>query len=1421
MKRNNRAVILFLVLVPFTGVSATNYPPWWLTRNVIGTNATANDYAPVMAGQLKWMAAKAYEELQTNLPGGAGTGVAALVSSFTTSNNYVPINLGQLKYVAEPFYVRLIAEDFAGACPWTAATTDDADFAMANLGQLKTAFNFDIAYDSDNDSIPDWWEKRYGLNPTSPVPGTGEGWWKFDEGAGTSAFNSAGADYDGQLMNMTTAWEDGKLGSALAFDGTDDYVRIPQNPALVTGSQFAISAWAWYDGSAADKYPSVMADMTNCGGDSYSSFWMGYDQDYAGIEGAFGACSYNNALAPMTITGRWVHLVLSYDGTNGSLYADGVRKAVTSGAFGSAKMSEIRIGWADDPSYTYHWKGKLDDVRLYKTALSSNEIATMYEEFLDPDGDGYSNLEEFRNGTDPTNWSIPPPLFLHQDGRYIKDESNNVVTLKAVNIGGWLAFEQWMVGFEPKNFTNAVGKSTATNHMDETTLRDFLVNNVDYATNLLAAQNSGASGINTQSWDGKLVIGGFNNGSWIRFANVNFGTGVSNLSVIVTLGDATQRYFEIHTDSLTGTMVGTMRVLDTGSGWGTYTEQRLSGISVSGTHDVYFKGLNDGVGNIYRFRFYRDANTQPLLDTFRNSYFTTNDLDHLKSLGYNCIRLPFLYNLLQDETGTNYLSNGWARLDWVLSECQKRRMWCILDLHGTPGGQNYSDHSGQPEGLRNAVWTSQIYKERTSNLWAKIAERYSTNRAVAGYDLFNEPDPYRSNNTVAVYQQVYSNSILLLASTLYSAIRAKDTNHLIIIESNFMYTNMWNDIWTCPAPASRGWTNVVYEFHHYDHSGPWCPNDTYDVSFATQKEIADRIVRTYTRFMAERQVPVFIGEFGSITVQNIDYFVRQFHASGIHWGQWNFRHFGYDDTRWPWSGWGLDYRIGGSSSSVNTNIQPNVKTDSFTVLSNKLAQYTRANYAAHPYMPDVIENTAGETNTANERTEFYLNTFDGPTRYNFNDANAWPWRKTVAVYGATNKFWILNNRGRLRLATGPVAFRLASRTEADARFETLDSTGCWFSVDIGDIYNTNPVTGPETEIRLVVSRDAVTNLIYSEPAPAVVARLSFDQGVGISNVNICLYSRIGSVSGTYGNLLCSNTITFVTGMPLRIYMDGTTALIAYNGVTNSGLHGQTNWTGGAVCLLEAEDKTTGGTVFAEVDNLKVWRPNVGYSSGYTNGMTEYPSGIYALAEPERLAIRRWNPSDDWVNSYMTNGTLRCIPERMNNGWQCVNPRRDYQNDVRLNLTASNVVEIRAAYTNFTQGIAKICALPEYFPGETFNEYQGSAVYVEMSRNGTNLQMAALRQFSAGLGGRVTIGSNSLAYVEGQAVSLQVSAETLKVYYGTDCPINVSHGLTNAVDAYSYGVHPHYEFLNSSNTTTATVQMKALKCRGRTDFGMTE
>ncbi len=955
-------------------------------------------------------------------------------------------------------------------------------------------------------------------------------------------------------------------------------------------------------------------------------------------------------------------------------------------------------------------------------------------------------------------------------------------------------------------------------------LRELLIDNTGFATNLIAtnasARESGT--VIQQSWAHNwpvFFVGSNDNGRWICFSNVNFGAGVSNLSVILATDSAsTNRKLEVRVGSTNGPRYGTLDIVDTG-GWADLSEQStVLTNTLSGTQTVFFVSVSPGsaLANLYRFRFHRDPNSRTLFNTFRTNYFTTQDIDHLKALGYNCLRVPFLYNQIQDYTGTNYPEEGWAYLDWVVNECRKRQLWCILDLHGTPGGQNWSDHGGFADGLRNRMWNSAAYRNRTTNLWQTVAARYAGNCAVAGYDLFNEPDPWRPTNTLSAYQLAYSNSILPMLSQCYSAIRSKDTNHLVFMESNFMYTDMWNDLWTCPAPASRGWTNVVYEFHHYDRI-VYGQTKTNDDAFATQKAIADSIVRTYTRLSQERQVPVFVGEFCPVKMQNFDYFIRQFEASGLHWANWNFRHWGYDDTNHPWSSWGLDYRVGGVyNGGVNTAIQPNVKTDSFAALTNKLAQYKRANYIAHPFLPDVVENTAGETNTANERTEFYLNTFDGPNSQGLTTNNAWPWRKIVGG-GNAGKFWIQSGRARFMSDSTPLLLRVASRSEADARFVVDDQTGCNFSFEFKSCEPSNILNGATSEVRLVVTRDSITNRIYSEASPALIARLTYAQSPVSTNVNLQLYAK-DATAGTYGTLLASNTVPFSADATFQVFENSATASISYAGTvisTNHGL-GVTNWVGGAVCVVEVE--SIAGAAYVDLDNLRGWRPNAGFSSGYTNSMTDYPSGIYALAEPERLAIRTWAPTNDWANSYMTNGTLYCIPEQTNNGWQCVNPRRDYQNDVRLNLTSTNVVEIRAAYTNFTQGIARICVLPEYFPGEIKSEYEGLALYVEASRQGTNIVLEAYRHMASGEGGLYRVGSPaSVGYEPGQTITMEIGATNLQVYYGTACPIDAPHALTNITAVFANGAYPHYEFNNTSNTTTAVVQMNKLRVRASPHF----
>jgi len=52
------------------------------------------------------------------------------------------------------------------------------------------------------------------------------GYWNFDEGAGTVVSDSSGNNNTGTLTNGPL-WTAGKVGNALNFDGTNDYVSIP------------------------------------------------------------------------------------------------------------------------------------------------------------------------------------------------------------------------------------------------------------------------------------------------------------------------------------------------------------------------------------------------------------------------------------------------------------------------------------------------------------------------------------------------------------------------------------------------------------------------------------------------------------------------------------------------------------------------------------------------------------------------------------------------------------------------------------------------------------------------------------------------------------------------------------------------------------------------------------------------------------------------------------------------------------------------------------------------------------------------------------------------------------------------------------------------------------------------------------------
>lgn len=107
-------------------------------------------------------------------------------------------------------------------------------------------------------------------------------------------------------------------------------------------------------------------------------------------------------------------------------------------------------------------------------------------------------------------------------------------------------------------------------------------------------------------------IGYVDEGDWLRYDQVDFGTSVTTLLANVAVPDAEAgKQIEVRIDALDGPLLGVMTIQGTG-GWDQYATQALTLEPVSGVHDLYFlfRG-GSGVANIDSFRFAPVALTTP------------------------------------------------------------------------------------------------------------------------------------------------------------------------------------------------------------------------------------------------------------------------------------------------------------------------------------------------------------------------------------------------------------------------------------------------------------------------------------------------------------------------------------------------------------------------------------------------------------------------------------------------------------------------------------------------------------------------------------------------------------------------------------------------------------------------------------------
>jgi hypothetical protein len=208
--------------------------------------------------------------------------------------------------------------------------------------------------------------------PPSPVA-----YWRMNEGSGNTILDASGNGNHGTIYGAS--WTtNGAHGTALNFDGMNDYVDVPYSASYDNVTDLTLMAWI-----KADRAGCVLA---RDGYPSYPRAWFMNAQNFW----ADNVGWFNNPWPP--IDESWHHVAMTYDyiGAGNSLltlYVDGNNVASWSNAGGPLnKVSQIglRIGasswdsWGN-PGWA-HFKGVIDEIAIFDRALSPAQVMAKYQE---------------------------------------------------------------------------------------------------------------------------------------------------------------------------------------------------------------------------------------------------------------------------------------------------------------------------------------------------------------------------------------------------------------------------------------------------------------------------------------------------------------------------------------------------------------------------------------------------------------------------------------------------------------------------------------------------------------------------------------------------------------------------------------------------------------------------------------------------------------------------------------------------------------------------------------------------------------------------------------------------------------------------------------------------------------------------------
>lgn len=234
--------------------------------------------------------------------------------------------------------------------------------------------------------------------------------------------------------------------------------------------------------------------------------------------------------------------------------------------------------------------------------------------------------------------------------------------------------------------------------------------------------------------------------------------------------------------------------------------------------------------------------TAEALKKHRDTFYTEETFQQIRSSGLNAVRIPFGYwTVLGPSHGDLFEGPCLENLDRALAWCKAAGLQALLDLHGAPGGES----GEKPCGRQRQEWHWQDWRfEESIEALRVVAARYRGHTAVTGVAVCNEPSESVPGEVLCKF---YDRAVSAIRE---GGMTPDEVAVILPVYRTERLDEIWR-IWNRDYDGFARHPNVAFDLHLYHCFGPWWQKQGFGGHL--------KMARRHKKIM--RRVPVVVGEW--------------------------------------------------------------------------------------------------------------------------------------------------------------------------------------------------------------------------------------------------------------------------------------------------------------------------------------------------------------------------------------------------------------------------------------------------------------------------------------------------------------------------------------------------------------------------------